>query len=189
MLYVVRGLYRLAQRYKRRKRSRQVEVRPENLFGVCAVPFVCLFLLNFAWVSKCLFWYAVNRQISLCVGGLYGIDLWSLDSHNSWLLMCKTIPFLNHFYKGVYCLLFQHSKWDHTWCHLWVTIFLNHLDTSQWLHAWHILLTSHMIYYGTLPTILYFMFTEHLYIHLKSWPKGQSVLRMKIHLVFLICHL
>ena len=68
MLYVVRGLYRLAQRYKERKRSKQrTEVRPENLFGVCAVPLVCLFLLNFARVSKCLFWYAVNRQISLCV--------------------------------------------------------------------------------------------------------------------------
>ena len=67
MLYVVRGLYRLAQRCKGRERSRQrTEVRPENLFGVCAVSFVCLFLLNFARVSKCLFWYAVNRQISLC---------------------------------------------------------------------------------------------------------------------------
>ena len=67
MLYVVRGLYRLAQRYKGRERSRQrTAVRPENLFGVCAVPFVCLFLLHFAPVSKCLFWYAVNRQISLC---------------------------------------------------------------------------------------------------------------------------
>ena len=67
MLCVVRGLYRLAQRYKECERSRQrTEVRPENLFGVCAVPFVCLFLLNFARVSKWLFWYAVNRQISLC---------------------------------------------------------------------------------------------------------------------------
>ena len=27
---------------------------------------VCMFLLHFAPVSKCLFWYAVNRQISLC---------------------------------------------------------------------------------------------------------------------------
>ena len=27
--------------------------------------FVCLFLLHFAPVSKCLFWYTVNRQISL----------------------------------------------------------------------------------------------------------------------------
>ena len=69
MLYVVRGLYRLAQRYKVRERSRQrTEVRPENLFGVCADrSFVCLFLLQFAPVRKCLFWYAVNRQISLCV--------------------------------------------------------------------------------------------------------------------------
>ena len=34
MLYVVRGLYRLAQRYKGRERSRQrTEVRPESLFG------------------------------------------------------------------------------------------------------------------------------------------------------------
>ena len=71
MLYVVRVLYRFAQRYKGRERSRQrTEVRPENLFGVCVVPFVCLFLLNFARVDKCLFWYAVNRQISLCGGSV-----------------------------------------------------------------------------------------------------------------------
>ena len=28
-------------------------------------PFVCLFLLHFAPVSKCLFWYVINRQILL----------------------------------------------------------------------------------------------------------------------------
>ena len=100
MLFVVRGLYRLAQIYKGRERSRQrTEVRPENLFGVCAVPFVCLFLLNFARVSKCLFWYAVNRQISL-----WCMIQYPCSKHTS-------SPSLPHQAMLVYtCLLFIHSQ-------------------------------------------------------------------------------
>ena len=89
MLYVVRGLYRLPQRYKGRERSRQrTEVRPENMFGVCAAPFVCLVLLHFAPVSKCLFWYAVNRQISLWVGsGRW--ECQGIATHKYFLSLCR----------------------------------------------------------------------------------------------------